>query len=113
MHSALAITLCLALGQAPDPGQDIKDQVAILVERLGGAEAKERDSAERALIALGPKALSLLPASDAAAGEVAQRLDRIRKLLEDRQVAAAAESSRVSIKGEMKLSVALEALANQ
>jgi len=105
----------LVPGQAAaDADDELRLQVRRLVRQLDDNQLATRDAAERGLIELGPRALDLLPspARDTSA-EVKVRLERIRKTLQEQAAKAAAESSRVTLQGEMALSAALAAVQQQ
>lgn len=105
----------LVPGQAAaDADDELRLQVRRLVRELDDNQIATRTAAERGLIELGPRALDLLPspARDTSA-EVKVRLERIRKTLQEQAAKAAAESSRVTLQGEMTLSAALAAVQQQ
>jgi hypothetical protein len=93
----LSVALLLAAGASPDLARQVREQVA----RLNADALSERAAAEKALIELGPAALELLPGiDDRTPAETAQRLSRVRQSLEQAQVDAAAEASKVTLIGE-------------
>lgn len=97
--------------EAPDP---LNLQVRRLVRQLDDNQLATREAAERALIELGPQALDLLPSPGRdTSAEVRGRLERIRKTLQEQAAKAAAEPSRVTLRGEMTLSAALAAVQQQ
>lgn len=98
MHSLL-LTVALLVAAAPSP--DLARQVREQVARLDANALSERAEAEKSLIALGPAALEFLPeVTSRTPAETAQRLTRIRQALEQAQVSAAAEATRVTLIGE-------------
>jgi len=114
--------IALIIGQvepassAPDAelSAELTAQVKRLVRRLDDRELTERNDAEASLIELGPKILDFLPQVTARTpAETKQRLERIRKALEDEAVEAATQAAVVSLSGEMSLSDAMKALEKQ
>jgi hypothetical protein len=113
---ALAMGLALIVGGAAR-AQDaaLRDRVQQLVGRLQGGTAAEQEAAETALVGLGARALPVLPEpstlADAASRE---RLERVRRAIEESGQARAGEASKVTIRGKgLRLSEALQALQKQ
>lgn len=103
----------LAWGQGSDTA--LKDRVDQLVEKLGATDDASKDAAEKALIALGAKALPLLPDSakvkDAA---IKARLEKVRAGLSEELEKASLTASKVTIQGKgIRLTEALKALQAQ
>jgi hypothetical protein len=115
MTTCFLILAGLLTGQAgaADP-EALQFETRRLVRQLDGDSLAERDAAERALIALGPKILDLLPpVTRNTSAEVRVRLERIRKLLQEQAAEAAASAARITLQGEMPLLEALAALEKQ
>jgi hypothetical protein len=116
MHAALTCVVVWSLcGQA---GQDaaLRDRVTQLVEKLKGADVAERDMAEKALIAIGPRLMPLLTeaATKGADDDAKTRLGRVKQSIEEAQEKAMLGPSRVTIKGEgLRLSDVLRDLQRQ
>jgi len=92
------------------------DEAAVrsLIRQLDDRESSKREAAENALRELGPVVLDYLPAvSDRTGGELKGRLLRIREHLEKLRVAETTEATRLTMKGKMKLSEALESVEKQ
>ena len=102
-----------ALAQTPDPA--LKDRVMQLIERLDAPKADARDTAEAALIKLGPKVLPLLPEPQKVkSAEVKKRLEKVRSEIADAQEKANVGASIITIKGQaIRLSEALKQLQTQ
>ncbi len=84
------------------------------VRQLNANSAAERDAAEAALVKLGPEVLGHLPPVNRfTPAEVKERLGRVRSVLETKVAKAAAEPTRVTLKGQMSLAEALESLEQQ
>ncbi len=115
MVTLLMVLGSLLAGQVDAAGSELlQADVRRLVRQLDGDSLAEREAAEKALVELGPNVLDLLPpVSRNTSAEVKVRLDRIRKTLQEKAAQAAAEATRVTLKGEMPLSEALAALAKQ
>jgi hypothetical protein len=115
MFGSILLIGCLLAGQAEtasDPSLQL--QVRRLTRQLDSDRLAEREAAERALIVLGPAILDLLPTPTRnASAEVTVRLDRVRQTLQTAMAEAAAQPSRVTLRGEMPLSEALAALEQQ
>ncbi len=90
-------------------------KVAKLLEQLDAPRLADRDAAEKALVALGPSALDVLPRGDAKlSAEVKQRLTRVRRQLELAFAKSAAKASLVSLADAQRpLSEVIAALAQQ
>lgn len=100
--------------QAADSGDEVRLEVRRLVRQLDDAQGATREAAERRLIELGPPALDLLPTPGRdTSAEVKVRLERVRKTLEAAVAEAAAQPSRVTLRGEHALSAALAELQQQ
>ena len=116
MRRLLALLLlvpALARGQATDSA--LKDRVDQLVDKLGGADEKAREAAEKSLIGLGAKILPVLPdgakVKDAA---VKARLAKVREALAEEAEKASLVASIVTIQGQgIRLTEALKALQTQ
>ena len=100
-------------------GQDeisaaLRDRVAQLVERLGDEDEAERQRAEEALVALGPKVLSLLETPEGSEGDVEERLGRIRAAIEEAGPEANLGASRITMDARgVRLSEVLRELQRQ
>ena len=106
----------ILLGQAAPAADDaLRLEVRRLVRQLDAPQLAERDAAEEKLLGMGPKVLELLPpADDRTSAEVLQRLERIRQRLYRNLAEAAAQVSRVTLRGDaMELSKILAALEEQ
>lgn len=113
--SAVTLTMCILL-LAPTDGAtaDLKVEVNRLVLQLDSVERSEREAAEKSLIELGPEALNLLPSiTPRTPAEVKERLGRVRKTLETTTAESIAQSSLVTLAGEMSLGDALQAIQQQ
>lgn len=119
--SRLPILLCTLGGIAAAPhavcgdrDAQLSAQVGRLVRQLDDDRLAQRIAAERELIELGPAILGLLP--DAASRLSANQKDRLRTVRSKLELASAretAESSIVTLAGEMSLSDALAAIQRQ
>lgn len=112
------ILALLGMGVLLPATQDaaLRDRVAQLVTKLGADAPADRDAAEKALVALGGKALPLLPPvgekTDDADREA--RLARVRTGLEEASEKTLLEASRITIVGQgIRLSDALIELQKQ
>jgi len=108
----------LAFGQTALPAtaadSQLKAKVDQLVPQLDSNEAAKRDAAEKELIALGPEALPLLPATGPRTpAEVRVRLSRVRAALVKAEVEAVTRPAVVSLSGEMPVSQAMAELTRQ
>lgn len=93
----LSLLLAAALVAAAEP-DDLASQVRRQLRGLNASALAERDSAERAILALGPAALPLLPAvNDRTPAEVAERLARIRQTLLQRQAEAGTKAALITL----------------
>jgi hypothetical protein len=89
-------------------------KVAGLIKQLDAPNLTEREAAERALVALGPEALDVLPrGTTKLSAEVKQRLARVRQQLELAFAKSAAKASPITLAGERPLSDVLRELAKQ
>ena len=99
---------------AAAPQAKLPVQVGKLVEQLDSDLLAQRQSAERALIALGPEVLNYLPKIESlASAEVRQRLQRVVKTLQLQASRQATAASRVDLKGTMDFATVLQALQTQ
>ncbi len=103
----------VASGQGPDSA--LKDRVAQLVERLDSPKMEARAAAEKGLVDLGPRILPLLPAGvDKSKAEVAQRLEKVRQALREKDEQVNLGASKVTLKGKgMRLTEAIKAIQAQ
>jgi hypothetical protein len=100
MCVGLIVTIMTPGALLADEGE-LAAEVKRLVAGLNANSLSQRAAAEQAIIALGPKALELLPeVTDKTPPEVAQRLLRARQTLEQAQATAAAQSTLVTLIGE-------------
>lgn len=84
------------------------------VRDLEANELAVRDRAEKELVAMGTSVLAYLPAVNArTSGELKVRLQRIRQSLQQSKVENFFEASRISLTGKMKLTEAIEKIAQQ
>jgi hypothetical protein len=116
----LLVGCCLCAQTAPPSQSESADsQLAVQVRRfvvqLNDDELARRDAAERDLIRLGPRILSLLPQADAPRlpTEVQSRLERVREKLQRSAGAAVAQPTRVSLSGRLSLADAMASLHEQ
>ena len=109
----LNLNLNLASAQVSDAA--IKDRVAQLVERLESPKVEIKTAAEKSLIDLGPRILPLLPATaDKAKADLIERLDRVKKTLQEKDEQTNLGASRITLKGQgIRLTEALKALQAQ
>lgn len=106
---ALAPLPCLA-----QEGADRQADVRRLVLQLDSNLLAERDAAEKELIDQGAAVLPLLPATKPSMpAEMQQRLRRVRQTLEQQAAMEATQGSKVTLRGEMKLSAAIAAIVEQ
>ena len=116
MLTAALLVGAVVLGQA-DAGadDDLKRTVRRLIYQLDSDRLSQRQSAEEALLKLGPAALDLLPQpTDRHSAEVLQRVARVRQKLQHLVARAAGEPSLITLRGDaMPLSKVLAALAEQ
>ncbi len=98
------------------PSEALRDRVGKLVETLQTGKTEARETAEKALIELGGRALSLLPTEPAkgADDDARTRLERVRSTLETQEEERSLKASRVTIEGEgIRLTDALRQLQLQ
>ena len=108
------LTQAQSSSQTDGAEPELTTQVGRLVRQLDGDSLENRQSAEKALIELGPDVLKLLPTiTPRTPAEVKQRLARIRTALEKAAAQAVAQPTRVALEGEMSLASALEAIQQQ
>jgi hypothetical protein len=99
IHAAL-LAVCL-IGQGAADSSDLTSRVATLVRQLDAPEKANRDEAERALAALGPSILDLLPqANVAASAEIRLRVSRIRAQLERALAESVSQASKITLHGD-------------
>jgi hypothetical protein len=91
--------LLAAAGDNPNSAE-LAAQVTALVAQLDARELSVRDDAERKLLELGAGVLPYLPGvNDETPAEIALRVARVQQKLLSAQAAAAAEPTRVTLKG--------------
>lgn len=113
LHLVLYAALLATAADAPADEQLTSD-VRRLVRALNAQQLTERDEAEKALLALGPAALPLLPeVNERTPAEVSQRLARVRQALQMAAVEIAGKPSRVTLKGTLPLAEVLAAISKQ
>lgn len=119
MYASL-IFVALTFGQAnaPNPAADAKnplvEKVKNLVVQLDDDSQERRDAAEKALVALGPDLLDVLPPPGLKASlELKARLARVRSTVEKAHIEAFTRPSQVTLQGKMKLSEALKKIEQQ
>ncbi len=101
MHLLLSLGMLLAAPEQPADDSELVAQVSQLVKQLDARELAARNEAERKLLELGAKALPLLPAiDDDTPAEIALRVARVQQKLLELRVAAAAEPTTITLKGE-------------
>lgn len=117
---AVGLALALVLMGAVAQGQQVsdsafKDRVAQLVERLEATKVEARAAAEKSLVDLGARVLPLLPASvDKKKLDLAERVERVRKVLQEKEENINLGASKVTIQGEaIRLTEAIKALQAQ
>ena len=115
MTVAWVLLSALVIGQVEqDDNSEFAGQVRRLVRQLDDDDLSRRDAARNDLITLGLDALPFLPrADDPMPAEVKVRLGQIRRALERIATERVIEPTRVTLRGEMKLSAALAALEEQ
>ncbi len=90
------------------------ESVRKLLRDLNSKNLKERDEAEKSLIAMGPAALGFLPEVDAnTSGEMKVRLQRIRQQMQSQNIETFFEFSKVTLSGKMKLTEAIKEITKQ
>jgi len=120
-HRAAWLAGWLALALAPGAwGQQVsesalKDRVSQLLERLESPKVEARASAEKALIDLGARVVPLLPtAVDAKKADLAERVERVRTSLREKDEQTNLGASRVTIQGQgIRLTEAVKSLQKQ
>jgi hypothetical protein len=113
--ACLSLIAAVVFGPAAaDEAEALRLQVRRLVRQLDDNQLATRQAAEQGLVELGSPILELLPVPvrDTSA-EVKVRLERIRKTLEAAASEAAAQPSRVTLRGPLPLSAALAELQQQ
>ena len=112
--------VALALGATEVVGQQVsdsalKDRVAQLVERLDSPKVEARAAAEKSLIDLGTRVLPLLPTSvDAKKKDLAERVERVKAALREKDEQTNLGASKVTLKGKgMRLTEAIKDLQKQ
>ena len=99
--AAAVAVVCLGLTPPLRAAEDLSPAVRKLLRQLDAPQLAERDAAERALIALGPAALPLLPdAQRELTPEVRQRVARIRLALQQTHAAAGGGAAEVTLQVE-------------
>jgi hypothetical protein len=94
--------------------EELKAKIDRLIKRLQSNVESERADAEKSLVELGSPAIALLPkVSVDTSEEMRARLNRVRKKLQQAAAETAVVGSRVTIKGNMLLSEALDKLEEQ
>ncbi len=116
----LLLTAIPGRRRVPAPGQQVsdsalKDRVAQLVERLESPKVETRAAAEKSLIDLGTRVLPLLPtAVDKKKTDLAERVERIRTTLREKDEQVNFGPSKITLKGDaMRLTEAIKALQTQ
>lgn len=117
LRRALALGIVIVATSGAVLGQDaaLRDRVGQLVGRLGDDDASAREAAEKALIALGPRALPLLPEGSTLPNDAArQGLERVREALAVAEEKGNLVAKRVTIEGKgIRLTDALKQLQQQ
>jgi hypothetical protein len=114
MISTLLVFSGLVLGQAVPASDELATKVKALIRQLDSDELAKREAAEKEIVALGPAAMPLLPATTSRTpAEVRNRLMRIRNALVKSEVEAATRPSVVSLVGEMPFSAAIAEITRQ
>jgi hypothetical protein len=105
----------LLLGQIDaTAGEDLELRVRRLVRQLDAPQLAERESAEQALVELGPNVLGLLPQDlEGVSAEIAQRVGRIRQKLQRAMAESAGQASDVTLHGEMTVAEAAAKIEEQ
>ena len=101
--------------QSDSPDKVIAESdVRPLLLQLESATLSERDEAERGLIALGGAVLPFLPkVDDDTSGEMKIRLQRIRQSLDEVDLEAFFEASKITLEGSMTVSEAIDEIMDQ
>ena len=108
----LLFACAVALAAAPDA--ELQQSVRRLVARLDQPAVADRDAAEKGLLDLGPKILSLLPEpSPRASAETRERLARIRVALQRTRDEAFTKPTHVTLEGKFLLSEIIDELLDQ
>jgi hypothetical protein len=118
---ATTVTLCWPCrAQEPaatPPREEVADlelRVQRWVQQLDDADRATRDAAEQQLVELGESALPYLPdISPEMSAETAERLARIRGVLDQAAVSAVMKPSRIKLSGEFSLQEILEQFQQQ
>lgn len=113
---SLALFLSVAtLAQAVSQDEALRDRVAQLVERLDAAKKEARDTAEAALIGLGPRVLPFLTdLGKTGSADRKERLARIQTALREAQEEANLDGSKITMRVQgMRLSEILKKLQTQ
>jgi hypothetical protein len=119
MSASLLSTVLLAVGVPANAQQvsesALKDRVAQLLERLESPKVETRTAAEKSLIDLGSRVLPLLPgAVDKSKKDLAERVERIRSALREKEEQTNLGASKITLKGKgMRLTEAIKALQTQ
>jgi len=119
MIASLVAFTCLAFAQAETSPANVDDavlrsQVRRYLRQIDHRELEMRNAAEKSLIELGPRVLTLLPAiTPRTSAEFKERLGRVRKTLELAAAEAATHSSEITLQGEMTFAEAMQALEKQ
>jgi hypothetical protein len=116
--AVIAVGLSFAAAMAANEEETataLATKVGGLVKQLDSPRLADRDAAEKALVALGPEALDVLPRGESKlSAEVKQRLTRVRRQLEVAFSKSAAKASLITLAdGEYRLSAVLAALTKQ
>lgn len=77
--------------------EGLAPQVRQLVTKLNSMQLGEREAAERGLIELGPGVLDVLPPAGRLPAEVRNRLDRVRRTLEQQRAEAVVQGATVTL----------------
>jgi hypothetical protein len=111
----LAVALVSASSGQQVSESALKDRVAQLVERLESPKVETRAAAEKSLIDLGLRVLPLLPSGvDPKKKDLAERIERIRTTLQEKDENANLGASKVTLKGKaIRLTEALKSLQTQ
>ncbi len=93
----------------------LKDRVAQLVERLESSKVESRAAAEKSLVDLGTRILPLLPDSvDPKKKDLAERVERVKTALREKEEQTNLGASKVTIKGKgIRLSEVVKDLQKQ
>ncbi len=120
MWKAVLVVTCLMFqaeaepATTASPAPDTAAQVKQLVTQLDAREKTSRESAEQALLELGPTALDHLPEPTARmSAEVKQRLARVRGKLEKALADSHKEATHITLSGEMALTDAVKSIEQQ